>query len=440
MPLSQRRLKELGKVTDEPNAGRNGNTWVVKGGDNIANIAEQVYGNERMMAEIIRLNGGVKTIRPGMVLKLPNKKRNEDIFISNDWAANMGMATTDQLKEFYKQFPGQSATSTMREAGIGGWNGSAAAQALGQGNFQQPAPAARPPFSNSNAAAPFRTPYGLNGGAPLPGPQPPVAQSQGATIPGTLGPNAVPPRPVSQNQGPTIPQRPAPGQFGQFGGTFGGNIAPAASNSQAQPRSPYPGANAQNANAFNAANPNNAAVQGGAINNALTGQLPDTAKTPGGKQPYNPIQYYTAWPANLPVSERALNTPPELAYAMAPMVNKAIEAMAYSFGNPKMASITPTQIDLLVQAGLIEEGSDVEREALKLAGGPPAAGELPSNDLNLEAEGTGSWEPFNLGGGSMPTQMPAGRPGGGGGGGGSRNPNNSRGYGASLGMTQWRGL
>ena len=85
--------------------GKQGNVWIVKGGDNVAKIAREVYGNERMMAEIMRLNGGVKTLRPGMVLRLPNPKKNSDIFISNDWAANMGMATTDQVAQWYDQNP-----------------------------------------------------------------------------------------------------------------------------------------------------------------------------------------------------------------------------------------------------------------------------------------------------------------------------------------------
>ena len=106
--------------------GKQGNVWIVKGGDNVAKIAREVYGNERMMAEIMRLNGGVKTLRPGMVLRLPNPKKNSDIFISNDWAANMGMATTDQVAQWYDQNPNAGGMTRDWNAAGGGWKNSIA--------------------------------------------------------------------------------------------------------------------------------------------------------------------------------------------------------------------------------------------------------------------------------------------------------------------------
>ena len=142
MPLGRAKLKALGKnPTDygyeagRNQPGRHGNYWQVGTGDNVAKIAEQVYGNQRMMAEIIRLNGGVSMLRPGMVLRLPNFKENKNIYISNDWAANMGMATTDELKSFYSANPGPYGTGAKAtgsaqfspEAGYG-W-GSSSAQA-----------------------------------------------------------------------------------------------------------------------------------------------------------------------------------------------------------------------------------------------------------------------------------------------------------------------
>lgn len=98
-----------------------GNVWAVEGGDNLAAIAKKVYGDERMFAEILRLNGGSTLIRPGMVLKLPTLNRN--VFISNDAASDMNMMTTDQLRGFYKQ-EGNDASAT---AWISNLQGGAAA-------------------------------------------------------------------------------------------------------------------------------------------------------------------------------------------------------------------------------------------------------------------------------------------------------------------------
>lgn len=48
-----------------------GSSWVVEGGDNVFKIAEQVYGNQRMAFEILKMNGGSTLINPGDVLSLP---------------------------------------------------------------------------------------------------------------------------------------------------------------------------------------------------------------------------------------------------------------------------------------------------------------------------------------------------------------------------------
>ena len=148
MPLGRAKLKALGKnpsdygYENNRGTGRQGNYWRVGTGDNVAKIAEQVYGNQRMMAEIIRLNGGVSMLKPGMILRLPNFKDNKDIYISNDWASNMGMATTDELKSFYTANPGAYGTGAKAtwtsgnqtpfspDAGYGWGNSSAQADIL----------------------------------------------------------------------------------------------------------------------------------------------------------------------------------------------------------------------------------------------------------------------------------------------------------------------
>jgi hypothetical protein len=48
-----------------------GSTWVVESGENVFKIAEQVYGNQRMAYEILKMNGGSTLIHPGDVLSLP---------------------------------------------------------------------------------------------------------------------------------------------------------------------------------------------------------------------------------------------------------------------------------------------------------------------------------------------------------------------------------
>ena len=49
-----------------------GSTWVVESGENVFKIAEQLYGNQRMAFEILKMNGGNTVIQPGDVLSLPD--------------------------------------------------------------------------------------------------------------------------------------------------------------------------------------------------------------------------------------------------------------------------------------------------------------------------------------------------------------------------------
>lgn len=58
-------------------------TYTVKGGDNLFSIAGNIYKDQRMFAEIMRLNGLTSgVIRPGMVLRLPAPKPTQAINIS----------------------------------------------------------------------------------------------------------------------------------------------------------------------------------------------------------------------------------------------------------------------------------------------------------------------------------------------------------------------
>ena len=51
-------------------------TVKVKGGDSWAKLAKELYGDERMMGELMRANKGVLNLRPGQKLVLPNKVDN----------------------------------------------------------------------------------------------------------------------------------------------------------------------------------------------------------------------------------------------------------------------------------------------------------------------------------------------------------------------------
>lgn len=95
-------------------------TYTVKGGDNLFSIAGSVYGNQRMFAEIMRLNGLTSgVIRPGMVLKLPQPKPDYAINVSgglmnavkaeNDFVQqNKRMPTQQELQDFQAQQQQQS--------------------------------------------------------------------------------------------------------------------------------------------------------------------------------------------------------------------------------------------------------------------------------------------------------------------------------------------
>lgn len=67
-----------------------GVTYTVKTGDNLATIAKQFYGNERMFAEIMRLNNLTSgMIKSGMVLRMPMNKPGQDISISQGLMTGM---------------------------------------------------------------------------------------------------------------------------------------------------------------------------------------------------------------------------------------------------------------------------------------------------------------------------------------------------------------
>jgi hypothetical protein len=72
------------------------NYYTVKNGDSWAKIAGDVYGDQRMFADLAAANGGAN-LRPGMQLVLPTKVENP--FVSNKVAARFGMATSGEIKD-----------------------------------------------------------------------------------------------------------------------------------------------------------------------------------------------------------------------------------------------------------------------------------------------------------------------------------------------------
>ena len=98
-----------------------GNQYVVEGGDNLFSIAEKMYGDQRMFAEIMRLNRlGSGVIRPGMVLNLPRQKPSSQISIAKGLVEQLGaenkfVQTNNRLPtpaEMQQQISGQAVGGT----------------------------------------------------------------------------------------------------------------------------------------------------------------------------------------------------------------------------------------------------------------------------------------------------------------------------------------
>jgi LysM repeat protein len=94
-------------------------TYTVKGGDNLVNIAQNIYQNPRMFAEIMRLNGLTSgVIRPGMVLRLPAPKQNEAIMIQQN-SLDMLKAENEYVKQNNKIPTSQELSLFMNSGGAG---------------------------------------------------------------------------------------------------------------------------------------------------------------------------------------------------------------------------------------------------------------------------------------------------------------------------------
>lgn len=436
------------------NDGR-GKTYTVKSGDSAASIAKQIYGNERMMAEILRLNGGVKTLRSGMVLRLPRPKDNEDIFISNDWAANMGMATTDQLKEYYAANPGGRATSDFNQAGFG-WKNSTAGGGAGVPTAAASPTAAPVPMTPDQIAA-TRAAAGRSTGVNR---YLPVAQNQGPTIPSTSGPNAIGPV-----QGPTIGSTQGPNALPLSRGeqmAQGNKAAQAfATSAFAKPvtlqvKAPLPPSPtspvAQDAYGYYRRYNNPATAGLGTAANTVTGALPPGAQVSTGAQAgqsgkntateFTPQQAFML-PDNYQLTPTPTNQDPLTLSTVAPYVQQAMQVLTNAeLMPPGKSGFTLSQANLLVQAGVIAPGSEAYTKMMDIISGVPDTSPTAQPSAGgLTPEGNGSWDVYNLGGEKMPIWWKSG----GGGGGGGQALNDYSGYvansfGPSLGLTNWRGI
>lgn len=75
-----------------------GGSYTVQQGDSYEAIARKLFGNERMFAELMKMNGGVY-LHPGMQLDVPQNIQTP--FVSNELAAALGMATSGQIATAY---------------------------------------------------------------------------------------------------------------------------------------------------------------------------------------------------------------------------------------------------------------------------------------------------------------------------------------------------
>jgi len=500
MPLGRAKLKALGKnpsdygYENNRGTGRQGNYWRVGTGDNVAKIAEQVYGNQRMMAEIIRLNGGVSMLKPGMILRLPNFKDNKDIYISNDWASNMGMATTDELKSFYTANPGAYGTGAKAtwtsgnqtpfspDAGYGWGNSSAqadilarqqkaAAQGLAANNVaggrgtMVPDYAARTaymaPGTVVSATQTGYDPnmrgsgYGYTGNRPVGTPTPFNPWETDRTKPSAITPAAITPAAITRAEYYAAKnQRFAELMFSSS--TPSGYTNPPISlqpnfNPYLNQSNPYP------VQPFTA--PNNYMYE---LVDPVTGQpIGNPASKPQTKAPgfdvgaaaggaidavgkglgyaggaWNNLATGSPNGANTPTVAKAAAAGTTPAVATPEQVKQAQLSTALTNaatkGNGGNSEFSMNDYKVIISANLPEMTPTLQAYYLSLVTGVPNTGA----DIPTASKPKGKWDPYDLGNGYMPTQMemPGGWRGGGGGGGGNRN------IGPSIGLYAWRGL
>jgi hypothetical protein len=199
------------------------------------------------------------------------------------------------------------------------------------------------------------------------------------------------------------------------------------------------------------------------INNVLTGQLPAGATVSGSQpppaaKPNAPTQKGSFGTQTVVTPAQAFNYPDEirptplnqsqetLSY-VAPYVQEALQMLDNTLNAPAgLGSINKSQVDLLVQAGLLFDEADIAIAYDLAAGGDPSKYRTTPGGTPAADSTGGEWQPFATPPGGkfiMPEQMGGGKRGRSG-----AQTNAGRlsqwagsgvgGFGPSLGLTQWR--
>jgi hypothetical protein len=167
-------------------------TTTVSKGESWASIAKRLYGDERMMGELMRANGGTLNLKPGQKLVIPNKVDNP--FVSFAQAA-YGAGTLEESK------PGQSQRTADYISELPGgaeWLAKAAAAMGRTGIGQTPSRGGRGSMLPTAAGyAQLRdrlTPANLS-------PQQAAMRGRSATVGSVYNPNAPAQRAAQENAG-----------------------------------------------------------------------------------------------------------------------------------------------------------------------------------------------------------------------------------------------
>lgn len=134
-------------------------TYTVKGGDNLFSIAGNVYGDQRMFAEIMRLNNlGSGVIRPGMVLRLPAPKPSSSISVSPGLMQKV--AAENQFVQQNKRLPSeQEIQQTMASTPVVSTNVDLLRQQRQERNMLMAEQAQQAPTAMQQTQSPYTAEY-----------------------------------------------------------------------------------------------------------------------------------------------------------------------------------------------------------------------------------------------------------------------------------------
>jgi hypothetical protein len=198
---------------------RMGRKYTVKSGDSWFKIAGRIYGDQRMAGELARMNNGVNMLQPGMVLRLPNQRRNPYIGQNEFDGVGSGQPPAVPVSAV------QASTAAVAPPPVN-FYGDAPAYIPPGFQYTPPAPAQAPNMASGregglmgNRAQPQPTRQG--GGRPLYAPTPaPTLNSARKQRPAKGGTPQTPPAPVGmggyqggQQPGQNRPPRRLPNRY-----------------------------------------------------------------------------------------------------------------------------------------------------------------------------------------------------------------------------------